>query len=122
MIAGVGQDASGLVQRIGKLKKQYRVVKILHTDAPDLLGEIDQVDGVFFYNVSPKRRAMLIEYCFQVQKNIYHSIEIQDVVGVGSCCVNFGDMPIMAYQVKSLSMEQRIFKRQIGRASCRERV
>lgn len=54
---------------------------------------------------------MLIEYCFQVQKNIYHSIEIQDVVGVGSCCVNFGDMPIMAYQVKSLSMEQRIFKR-----------
>lgn len=111
VIAGVGQDASGLVQRIGKLKKQYRVVKILHTDAPDLLGEIDQVDGVFFYNVSPKRRAMLIEYCFQVQKNIYHSVEIQDVVGVGSCCVNFGDMPIMAYQVKSLSMEQRIFKR-----------
>lgn len=111
VIAGKGQDASGLVQRIGRLKKQYCVVKVLHTDAPDLLREIDQVEGVFLYNVSRRRRAMLIEYCFQQRKNIFHSMELQDIVGLGSCCINFGDMPIMSYQVKSLSMEQRIFKR-----------
>ena len=76
-----------------------------------MLTAIDKADTVFFYNLSITERTPLIAYCYHREKEIFNSIEIADVVSMGSVQALFVDTPMLHHKVKGLTFEQRIIKR-----------
>lgn len=104
-------SAADLTRRVSKLKRQYCIERVCDITQRDLLRRIDEVDAVFLYNLSTAERAPLVEYCFQKRKEIYYSVELQDIVAFGGEQVIFDDKPMVHYGVKGLTFEQRIFKR-----------
>lgn len=106
-----GDCADDLVRKIGHLKKQYRVEKICNVNDYRILDEIDEADAVFFYSLATSQRAPLVSYCYQQRKEIFYSVEIADVVAMGSRQTLFDDTPMVHYRVKGLTFEQRVIKR-----------
>lgn len=111
VIKRAGDCADGLVKRVGRFKKQFSIDRICDYTDSDLLAMIDKSDAVFFYNLSTVERAPLLAYCYQKNKEIFNTLELADVVAMGSVQTLFGDMPMMHYNVKGLTFEQRIIKR-----------
>ena len=104
-------NAEAIVKRVSRFKKQYRVRAVCDYNDPKLLGLIDKADTVFFYNLATAERSPLMAYCYHKRKEIFYSMEITDVVAMGSQQKIFGDTPMMHYAVKGLTFEQRILKR-----------
>lgn len=111
VIKRAGDDTDGLVKKVEKLKKQYRVDKIFNLTDPNVLDAIDEADAVFFFNLTMSERAPLVAYCYHKRKEIFYSVEIADIVSMGSTQTLFDDTPMMHYTVKGLTFEQRIIKR-----------
>ena len=113
-----GQSAGNLTRKIGRLKKQFCIERICDLTDPKLLDAIDQADAVFMYNLAVTERSALVAYCYQQRKEIYYSVEIADVVSMGSEQMLFDDTPMVHYGVKGLTFEQRIMKRAMDLAIC----
>lgn len=111
VIKKAGEDADDLVRKVAKMKKQYRVDKICNADDGDIMEQIGKADAVFFYNLEVAERAPLVAYCYQKRKEIFYSVELVDVVSMGSIQTLFDDTPMVHYKVKGLTFEQRILKR-----------
>lgn len=106
-----GESARPLIKKVGKLKKQFCVEKVCDLTDPKLLDAIDQADAVFMYNLAVTERATLVAYCYHQSKELYYSVEMADVVSMGSEQILFDDTPMVHYGVKGLTFEQRILKR-----------
>ena len=104
---GVGD----LLPKIGRYHKRYRINQVISFSNPDVLQLIDQNDTVFLYEVPPEERAYLVEYCYAANKNIYYDFEIRDVVSLGAKATTMDDTPMVTFQVKTLTLEQRFVKR-----------
>lgn len=111
VIKHTSTSADALVEKVGKFRKQFRVTKVCDNTDSGLLGEIDKADTVFIYNLAMAERAPLVAYCYQKRKEIFYSVELSDIVSMGSRRTFFDDKPMFHYAVKGLTFEQRIMKR-----------
>lgn len=111
VITSLNEDAIPLLQKLARFKKQYKIVAVVSANQSDLLEQIDACDAVFIYELAVPDRAFIIEYCYQVKKDIYYSIEMADIVALGGERVLFDDKSMICSSVKELTMEQRIIKR-----------
>lgn len=111
IIARNGEDTASIESKIGRYKKQYRITETVALDDPDIFKKIDSVDSVFFYNLSVTERNSLVEYCYHFKKDIYYSVELSDIVSLGSRRVYFDDKSMVYAPVKGLTFEQRVIKR-----------
>lgn len=111
IIARNGEDTAGIESKIGRYKKQYRITETVALGNPDIFKKIDSVDSVFFYNLSVTERNSLVEYCYHFKKDIYYSVELSDIVSLGSRRVYFDDKSMVYAPVKGLTFEQRVMKR-----------
>lgn len=104
-------SADHLIRKVNRLKKQYQVEKVCNYSDWDILDQIDKADSVFLYNLAASERTPLVAYCYQQRKEIFYSIEMVDIVSMGSTQMLFDDKPMIHYTVKGLTFEQRIVKR-----------
>lgn len=111
IIARRGEQTDNIVSKIGRYKKQYNITGIVYLDEQDMLKKIDSADSVFFYNLSVPERNALVEYCYHCKKDIYYSVELSDIVSLGSHRVFFDDKSMVYAPVKGLTFEQRVIKR-----------
>lgn len=102
---------NNIIPKIRKYKKQYKITDmVLYTD-DQLFDIINRCDTVFLYDVPMSTRTMLIEYCYATNKNVYYNFEMCDVVSLRGRTSILDDKPLVASQVKGLTMEQQIAKR-----------
>lgn len=106
-----GKSTDEIVRKISRMRKQFRVDKIRNVNDYDLFDAIDQADTVFFYELATSQRAPLVSYCYQHRKEVFYSVEIADIVAMGSVQTLFDDTPMIHYKVKGLTFEQRVIKR-----------
>lgn len=106
-----GGDVRRLTAKIAAFRKQYRIERIVTTTNHELLSLIDQYDAIFICNLSVEERLAVVEYCYSQKKDFYYTLEMSDLVSLGSERVMFDDTSMMHSAPKGLSMEQRIFKR-----------
>jgi len=111
LIKNPGADPLNLAAKIGKMRKQYRIEKICNASEPGIFDEIDKADAVIIYGLTVQEREMLVSYCYHKRKEIMYTIEMADIVSMGSVQTLFDDTPVIQYRVKSLTFEQRILKR-----------
>lgn len=111
IIASSKEGIRRVVRGIKKYKKQYKIEYIVHYHKKDLKKYIDQVQAVFICEVPSAEREEIINYCYETRKNIYFTPEIADVVESNAENYLLDDISVFNYNVKSLSLEQRIVKR-----------
>lgn len=111
IITRKGEQTDSIVSKIGRYKKQYNITETVFIDDPDILKKIDKADSIFFYNLSVPERNAFVEYCYHCKKDIYYSVELSDIVSLGSHRVYFDDKSMVYAPVKGLNFEQRVIKR-----------
>ncbi len=111
IITRKGEQTDSIISKIGRYKKQYNITKTIFIDDPDILKKIDKADSIFFYNLSVPERNAFVEYCYHCKKDIYYSVELSDIVSLGSHRVYFDDKSMVYAPVKGLTFEQRVIKR-----------
>lgn len=111
IITRKGEQTDSIISKIGRYKKQYNITGTVFIDDPDILKKIDKADSIFFYNLSVPERNAFVEYCYHCKKDIYYSVELSDIVSLGSHRVYFDDKSMVYAPVKGLTFEQRVIKR-----------
>ena len=111
IITRKGEQTDSIISKIGRYKKQYNITETVFIDDPDILKKIDNADSIFFYNLSVPERNAFVEYCYHCKKDIYYSVELSDIVSLGSHRVYFDDKSMVYAPVKGLTFEQRVIKR-----------
>lgn len=111
IITRKGEQTDSIISKIGRYKKQYNITETVLIDDPDILKKIDSADSIFFYNLSVPERNAFVEYCYHCKKDIYYSVELSDIVSLGSHRVYFDDKSMVYAPVKGLTFEQRVIKR-----------
>ena len=111
IITRKGEQTDSIVSKIGRYKKQYNITGTVFIDDPNILKKIDKADSIFFYNLSVPERNAFVEYCYHCKKDIYYSVELSDIVSLGSHRVYFDDKSMVYAPVKGLTFEQRVIKR-----------
>lgn len=111
IITRKGEQIDSIISKIGRYKKQYNITETVFINDPDILKKIDKADSIFFYNLSVPERNAFVEYCYHCKKDIYYSVELSDIVSLGSHRVYFDDKSMVYAPVKGLTFEQRVIKR-----------
>ena len=104
-------DVRKLTAKVDKMKKQYLVEKVCNYSERGIFDEIDRVDVVIICGLTASEREKLVSYCYHRRKEIFCTLELTDIVSMGSVQTLFDDTPVMHYAVKGLTFEQRIIKR-----------
>ena len=111
IITRKSEQTDSIISKIGRYKKQYNITETVFINDPDILKKIDKADSIFFYNLSVPERNAFVEYCYHCKKDIYYSVELSDIVSLGSHRVYFDDKSMVYAPVKGLTFEQRVLKR-----------
>jgi exopolysaccharide biosynthesis polyprenyl glycosylphosphotransferase len=111
IVKNPGADVRVLAAKVNKLQKQYKVSKICDSSDPQIFEAIDQVDTVIFCGLMASERENLVSYCYHKRKEIFNTMEMADIISMGSVQTLFDDTPVMHYSVKGLTFEQRVIKR-----------
>lgn len=106
-----GDNVDVMVKKVKKLKRQFSIERICDSTDPKLLAAVDSCDTVFLYNLPVAERCILVEYCYRKPKEVYYSVEIPDIVSMGSERTLFDDMTMVHHAVKDPSFERRLVKR-----------
>lgn len=106
-----GDNVAHLTKKIGEYHRQFHICQFVTRDDPQLFPLVDRYDTIFLCNLSVRERQDLVEYCYSQKKNFYYTLEMADLVSLGSERVMFDDTSMMHSAPKGLTMEQRILKR-----------
>ena len=110
-VVSPGSDANRLVSKVMRYHRQYAVGQIASSDQRDLYMLIDRFDAIFLCNLTAEERVDIVEHCYCRKKDFYYTMEISDLVSIGSERVLFDDISVMRYNAHGLRLEQRILKR-----------
>ena len=106
------QESLELILRgICKYPRQYNIVAIHDYRDKNLLSKLKEAETVFLYDIPNQRRSEIVQYCYKKRKNIYFNPGIEDIVEMSSEYYMLDDISVLNYNVRGLTMEQRIIKR-----------
>lgn len=105
------ESLDAIIRGILRYRKQYSIEEIHDYKERNLLEKIKTADTVFLYDVPPQRRSEIVSCCYKNRKNIYFNPEIEDIVEMSSEYYLLDDISMLNYNVRGLTMEQRIIKR-----------
>lgn len=111
IIASSKEGLRRVIKGINKYKKQYKIEYVVHYQKKNLKKLIDQTEAVFICEIPSAEREEIINYCYERRKNIYYIPEIADIVESNAENYLLDDISVFNYNVKTLSIEQRVIKR-----------
>lgn len=111
VITSSEQSLNNIMPKIRRYKKQYNVVHMIHYTSKNVFDIINDCDTVFLYDIPTTEKALLNEYCYARNKNIYYNFEMYDVVMLGARPAILDDKPLVSAVVRDLTFEQRFVKR-----------
>lgn len=111
IITSSQESLNQILRGILRYPKQYNIVAIHDYRDKDLISKLNDAETVFLYDVPTKRRSEVVRYCYKKRKNIYLNPEIEDIVEMSSEYYMLDDISMVNYNIRGLTMEQRIIKR-----------
>lgn len=113
LVTSSKEELKHVVPKIRKYGGRYQISAIMDYRDPELRKKIRDYEAVFFYGIPTDERVSLIEYSYHLDKNIYYSSEISDVITRYSRVMILDDLPFMEVRRDRMRVEQRIAKRLI---------
>ena len=106
-----GAGHKRILRELGNYRKQYRVIGVISYLNPAVAERIEEADLVFFYGLSDAERSDLVEYCYELRKDISYSVEMTDIVGMRGQYMNYNDQTFLSSPEKHLTIEEQFIKR-----------
>lgn len=105
------ESLNNIAVKIGRYKKQYKITDMIHYTSPNVLDVISRNDTIFLYDIPQMDKAILKEYCYANNKNVYYNFEMSDIVALGARTSMLDDKPVVSAVVRDLTPEQKFVKR-----------
>lgn len=113
LISSSTASLGNIIPKLWRFKKQYAIHETVHYKNDGVYEAINRSETVFLYDIPVNERIVLVEYCYQNNKNVYYNFEMCDVVSVGAKVSTIDDKSLVAHTVKDMTFEQRVVKRGI---------
>ncbi len=111
LVTSSREELKHVVPKMRKYARRYEISDIVDYRDPELYKKISEHEAVFFYGIPTDKRVALIEYSYHLNKNIYYSSEISDVITRYSRVMILDDLPFMEVRSDRMRVEQRVAKR-----------
>ncbi|MBQ3575103.1 MAG: hypothetical protein IJA26_05505, partial [Clostridia bacterium] len=108
LVTSSTEDLKHVVPKIRKYARKYNICTIVDYRDAEVHKKIRDHEAVFFYGISTNERVPLIEYSYHLNKNIYYSSEISDVITRYSRIMILDDLPFMEVLSDHMRVEQRV--------------
>lgn len=98
---------------IGRFRKQYKISSVLdyRCSTEKIEEHIRNSDTVFMYDVPAEKRLLIMRLCYQYKTNVYFNPYLEDIMEINATHYVLDDVYLFNKNIKTLTMEQRIFKR-----------
>ena len=113
LITSSRDELKHVVPKIRKYRRRFKIQTIVDYRDPEVYRKIRAHEAVFFYGIPTDERVRLIEYCYHLNKNIYYSSEVCDVINRYARVTILDDMPIMEVLNDRMRVEQTFIKRTV---------
>ncbi|WP_242986858.1 sugar transferase [Blautia marasmi] len=100
-----------VLRGVMKYKKQYKINYVVNYKSKKVFEALKKVNTVFICDIPVLERTEIINYCYEYRKNVYFTPEISDIVEANSENYLLDDISVFNYNVKTLTLEQRLVKR-----------
>lgn len=111
LITSSSEELKHVIPKIRKYARRYEIHTIVDYRDPDVLSKMQDYETIFISGVPSDQRVRLVEYGYHLNKNIYFSSEINDVVTRYARVLVLDDLPFMEVLSDRMRIEQRIIKR-----------
>lgn len=108
-----GSYENHLAQKLNRRGDKYHVYRSLNIDADlsELRGAIEEAEAVLLNDVPSEQKNRVLKYCYEINKRIYFTPKISDIITRSSEDLNLFDTPLLLCKNQGLSFGQRIVKR-----------
>ena len=100
-----------VMSKLQNYRLRYKIVTVADYRNPDVRRIIAEHEAVMFHGVPANDRVQLVEYAYHLNRNIYFSAEIPDILTRYSRTTIVDDMPFMELSSDRITPEQRFIKR-----------
>lgn len=100
-----------VMSKLQKYRMRYKIVAVADYRDRNVRRLIADHEAVVFYAVPPNERVELVEYAYHLNKNIYYSSELPDIITRYARTTILDDMPFMEVVNDRMTLEQRFLKR-----------
>ena len=108
-----GENKNKLTKKLNGLKNKYRIVDDLDYSIPlsDLKSEIDKADAVLINDIPANAENDIIKLCFELNKRVYVTPKISDIIMKSSEYLNVVDTPLFLCRNQGITPFQKAVKR-----------
>ena len=100
-----------VMSKLQKYRLRYKIVTVADYRDKNARRIIADHEAVVFYAVPPNERVELVEYAYHLNRNIYYSSEIPDIITRYARTTILDDMAFMEVVNDRMTLEQRFIKR-----------
>lgn len=95
-----GSHRNNLPEKLNELVYKYKVEKSVSCDLPmeELIGEMEQCDAVLLNDLPSKDKNRLLKKCFEMDKRVYITPKLSDIMVKNSEDLNLVDTPIYLFR------------------------
>ncbi len=107
------QEAEIIKAKFDARYKKYRITKMLPETTPfdEIIKSLSDNDAVLVQDIDVILRRRLVQQCFHVDKKVFFTPCLTDILVNRAIHIQVGDMPVMVARHRGPTMEQRIIKR-----------
>ena len=109
----IGSHKNRLAKKINKIKNKYRIIESLDYTIPinDLKNEIEKAEAVLIDDVPANIENGIVKLCFELDKRVYVTPHISDIIMKSSEYLNVVDTPLFLCRNQGMTPVQEAVKR-----------
>ena len=111
VITSCQESLDVIAYAICRFRKQYKITSVVDYRCSDIEPYIEKAETVFVYDIPAERRLMIMRLCYKHKVNVYFNPYLEDIMDVNAKHYVLDDVYLFNKNNKTLTMEQRIFKR-----------
>ena len=111
VITSCQESLDVIAYAICRFRKQYKITSVVDYRCSDIEPYIEKAETVCVYDIPAERRLMIMRLCYKHKVNVYFNPYLEDIMEVNAKHYVLDDVYLFNKNNKTLTMEQRIFKR-----------
>ena len=106
-----GEHENYLAKKIAGRCDKYKITESVSIDSPNLKEYIDGAEAILINDVPSAKKNKVLKYCYEIDKRVYFTPKISDIITRSSDDLNLFDTPLLLCKNQGLKRAQRFSKR-----------
>ncbi len=111
IITSSQESLEQIVRAVKKHRKQFAIEAVLDYRMNGIKQAIKDMDTVILYDVPPKKKARIMQHCYEYNVNVYFNPNISNMIEYNARKYFMNDTFLFNKNVKRMTFTQRVLKR-----------